>query len=95
MYAYKRKRISLMPALALGALSALVAIPAFLQVRIYAAGPQHTVTVVVKAGESLWSIADRYTASDANTQDTVDAIKEANHLANSGIAPGERLLVPR
>ncbi len=95
MYAYKRKRISLMPAVALAGLSALIAIPAFSQVRLYAAGPQRTETVVVKAGENLWTIADRFTAADANTQDTVDAIKETNHLANSRIVPGERLLVPR
>ena len=95
MYAYKRKRLSLMPALALAALSALVAIPAFSQVRLFAAGAQHPITIVVHPGENLWSIADRYTATDGNTQETVDAIKEANHMKSSSTVPGERLLVPR
>ena len=95
MYSYKRKRISLMPAVALATLSALVAIPALSQVRLFAAGPTHAKTVTVRAGENLWTIADRYTAADANTQDTIDAIKEANHLTNARIVPGERLLVPQ
>ncbi len=95
MYAYKRKRLSLMPALALAALSALVAIPAFSQVRLFAAGPQRSVTVTVRPGENLWAIADRFTATDGNPQDTIDAIKEANHLTNVKIVPGERLIVPR
>jgi hypothetical protein len=95
MYAYKRKRISLMPALALATLSALVAIPALSQARLFAAGPAHTTTVTVHPGDNLWTIADRYTANNGNTQDTIDAIKEANHLSDAHIVPGERLLVPR
>ena len=95
MYSYKRKRISLMPAVALATLSALVAIPALSQSRLFAGSPQRTVTVTVHPGENLWTIADRYTANDANTQDTVDAIKGANHLTNVRIVPGQRLLVPQ
>lgn len=95
MYSYKRKRISLMPALALATLSALVAIPALSQARLFAAGPQHSLTHTVRTGENLWTIADRYTAAEASTQETVDAIKEANHLADVKIVPGERLLIPR
>jgi hypothetical protein len=95
MYAYKRKRISLMPALALATLSALVAIPALSQARFFAAGSVHTTLVTVRPGENLWTIADRFTASNGNTQDTIDAIKEANHLTDARIVPGERLVVPR
>ena len=95
MYSYKRKRISLMPAVALATLSALVAIPALSQARLFAAGPQHTSVVTVRPGENLWTIADRFTATDANTQETVDAIKETNHLSSARIVPGERLLIPR
>jgi hypothetical protein len=95
MYSYKRKRISLMPAVALATLSALIAIPALSQARLFAAGPQRTVSVTVRPGENLWTIADRYTAADANTQETVDAIKGANHLATARIIPGQRLLIPQ
>jgi hypothetical protein len=95
MYSYKRNRISLMPALALATLSALVAIPALSQARLFAAGPQHLLTVTVRPGDSLWSIADRYTAPDADTLDTIDAIKDANHLVDVKLVPGERLIVPR
>ncbi len=95
MYAWKRKRVTLMPAIALAGLSALVAIPAFSQARLYAAAPAHTVTVTVTPGENLWSIADRYTAADGSTQQTVDRILAANHLASATIVPGERLQIPR
>ena len=95
MYSYKRKRISLMPAVALATLSAMVAIPALSQARLFAGSPQRTITVTVHPGENLWTIADRYTAADANTQETIDAIKGANHLATAKIVPGQRLLVPQ
>ena len=95
MYSYKRKRISLMPAVALATLSALVAIPALSQSRLFAAAPEHSLTVTVRSGENLWTIADRYTAADASTLETVDAIKEANHMADVKIVPGQRLIIPR
>ncbi len=94
MYAWRRKRITLMPAVTLAALGALIAIPALSQSRFYAASPTHTVTVTVARGESLWSIADRYTATDGSTQETIDRILAANHLHSATIVPGERLRIP-
>ncbi len=95
MYVWKRKRITLMPAVALVGLSALIALPALSQSRFYAAAPLHFATVTVMRGDSLWSIADRYTQADGNTQDTVDRILAANHLAGGTIVPGEHLRIPR
>ena len=95
MYAYKRKRIDLMPAVALAALAAIVAIPALSQSRLYAASPAHATSVIVHRGESLWTIADRFTPADASTQDTVDRILATNHLSSASIVPGERLQIPR
>ena len=59
MYAWKRRRASLMPAVALATLSAMIAIPALSQARLFAAGPQQRAGVTVHHGDSLWSIADR------------------------------------
>ena len=84
-----------MPAVSLAALSGLIAIPALSQARLYAASAQHSVAVTVHAGENLWSIADRYTPADASTQETVDRILAANHLADATIHAGQRLTVPR
>lgn len=95
MNGWKRKRITLMPAVSLAALSGLIAIPALSQARLYAASPEHSVAITVRSGENLWSIADRYTPAEASTQDTVDRIIAANHLPNATIRAGERLSIPR
>jgi LysM repeat protein len=91
----RRKRITLMPAVALAGLSAIVAIPALSQSRLYAAAPQHVSVITVARGENLWSIADRYTQDGGSVQDTIDTIMSANHLASATIHPGERLKIPR
>ncbi len=95
MYQYKRRRPTLMPAVALAALGALLAIPVLSQLKLYAAAPNKTTSIIVRPGENLWSIADRLTSPDASTQDTVDRIIESNHLHGATIVPGERLIVPR
>ncbi|MGP6157825.1 MAG: LysM peptidoglycan-binding domain-containing protein [Vulcanimicrobiaceae bacterium] len=95
MRAPYRRRISLMPAVAMAALSALVAIPALSQSRLYAAPPQHFTAVTVRTGESLWAIADRYTPADGNVQETVDQIMAVNHLHDATLEPGQRLTIPR
>jgi LysM repeat protein len=94
MPAPKRKRFTLMPAVAMAALSALTAIPTLSQSRLYAAAPEHFTTVAVTAGESLWTIASRYTPADASVQETVDRIMAANHLADAVLQPGQRLRIP-
>lgn len=84
-----------MPAVALAALSALVAFPALSQSRLYAAGPEHFRAVTVARGENLWTIADRYTASGQSVQDTVDSIMAANGLSSASVPAGARLKIPR
>jgi Tfp pilus assembly protein FimV len=95
MYSPKRKRISLMPAIALAALSALIAIPALSQSRLYAAGPEHFAAVTVRHGDNLWTIADRYTPAGENVQDTVDQIMAVNGKSSATVIPGEHLKIPR
>jgi len=46
-----------------------------------------TITYIVKSGDSLWSIAQRY-----NT--TVNEIRELNNLTNNSLSIGQRLLIP-
>ena len=95
MRALKRKRMSLMPALALAALGAIVAIPALSGSRLYAAGPERFTTVTVRAGDTLWSLAERRTNSGADVQRTIDTIVAANHLDSATIVPGEQIKIPR
>jgi LysM repeat protein len=94
MYTPKRK-LTLMPAVALAALGALVAIPALSQTRLYAAAPVRYAHVTVRHGDNLWAIADRFTSQSGNVQETVDQIEEANHLDSAVVIPGQHLAVPR
>jgi LysM repeat protein len=90
----KRKRMTLMPAIALAALGLMVALPTLSSTRLYAAGTAHYATVTVRPGDTLWRIAAAHTGTDGDVQDTIDRIIEANRLGNDSIRPGERLRIP-
>jgi predicted Zn-dependent protease len=95
MYSPRRKRITLMPALALAALGVLVAFPALSSSRLYAAGPERFSTVSVHRGDTLWSLAENRTPAGGNVQDTVDTIIAVNHLDGATVIPGQHLKIPR
>jgi LysM repeat protein len=54
------------------------------------AGPRHT--YVVKAGDTLWSVAEHAYAGDP--REGVWRIEQRNHLDSATIVPGEKLVVP-
>lgn len=89
----KRRRFTLMPAIMLAALSAMVTVPALSSMHLYAASAQKYATVVVRPGDTLWSIAAKHSGS-ADVQDTIDRISEVNHLNSASLAPGEHLRIP-
>ena len=90
-----RRKITLMPAIALAALGALVAFPALSSSRLYAAGPEHFSSVAVHRGDTLWSLAENRTPAGGNIQDTVDTIIAVNHLNGATVLPGQLLKIPR
>lgn len=52
-------------------------------------------TVTVERRETVWQIAERYTADEGNIRSLVEAIIEVNALSPDGaIRPGQRLRVP-
>ncbi|MDO4664899.1 MAG: LysM peptidoglycan-binding domain-containing protein [Actinomycetaceae bacterium] len=53
----------------------------------------NTQTYIVAAGEDLWSIANLVRPGD-NPADTVEQIKQLNHLHNSTLQIGQHLQVP-
>ncbi len=89
-----RKRVSLVPAIALAALSLSVTLPALSSVRLYAATPQRSTFVTVRSGDTLWSIAAAHTSADGNIESTIDRISAVNHLGTAPLQPGERLRIP-
>jgi nucleoid-associated protein YgaU len=49
--------------------------------------------VVVRSGDTLWSIAQRVAPAD-DPRSMVDAIAETNHVDPGSIVPGQALIVP-
>lgn len=94
MLPLKRKRFTLMPAVALAALCALVTIPTLSSYGLHAAAPVNYASVDVQPGDSLWQLAAPYTSDRENIEDTIDAIMAANHLSSATIVPGQRLRIP-
>jgi len=84
-----------MPAVALVALGALVAIPTLSSSRLYAAGPEQFASVTVHRGDTVWTLAESRTPAGGNVQETVDTILAANHLETATVVPGQRIKIPR
>jgi nucleoid-associated protein YgaU len=92
---YKRRRVTLMPMIALAALSLMVALPTLSSTQLYAAAPARYSTVTVHGGDTLWAIAAAHTGESGAVQDTIDRITEANHLGAAPLQPGEHLRIPK
>lgn len=50
--------------------------------------------VYVQPGDTLWSLASSKAGAGVSTERVVTWIMEANHLADSSIQPGTRLVIP-
>jgi len=90
----RRKRSTLMPAIALAALGLMVALPTLSSMRLYAATTQRYVTVTVRPGDTLWSLAAAHTRAGTDLQETVDRMADANHLQAGALQPGQHLRIP-
>jgi LysM repeat protein len=90
----RRKRFTLMPAIALAGLGLMVALPTLSNVHLYAATTQRYVTVTVHPGDTLWSIAAAHSKPSADMQEVVDRISDANHLRGENLQPGQHLRIP-
>jgi nucleoid-associated protein YgaU len=55
--------------------------------------PASSRSYVVRAGDTLWSIAGRV-AADRDPRSVVDAISTANHVEPGAIVPGQTLVIP-
>jgi LysM repeat protein len=59
----------------------------------YGSGSAHVDTVVVNAGDSIWTIAQSHYTGDPRSH--VDAILAANHLSSPQLLPGQSLVLPQ
>ncbi len=90
----KRKRLTLMPAIALAVLGLTVALPTLSSVRLYAASTRRYVIVTVHPGDTLWSIAAAHARQSTDLQEVVDRIADANRLQAGALQPGQHLRIP-
>lgn len=74
--------------------AALIALVGFLLARRVGPGSLQTEEILVKSGDTLWSIAAE-TAPEMDPRATIDWIVRANGLSTLRIRPGQRLLVPK
>ena len=90
---YRRRKLTLMPAIALAALSLMVVLPALSSTRLYAASAPRYAVVTVHPGDTLWSIAAAH-SGDSDVQDSIDRITATNHLHGTTLQPGQKLRIP-
>ncbi len=95
MYRERRKRPTLMPAVALAALGALITIPTLSNARLYAAPPERFEMVTVHQGDTLWTIAEAHTPAGSDVEESIDTIVSANHLSGTTVYPGQTIRIPR
>jgi len=88
----RRKKMTLMPAITLAALSLMVTLPTLSS--MHAASATRYTTVTVQPGDTLWSIAAAHTSDTSDIQTSIDRISETNHLNASAIQPGQHLRIP-
>ncbi|MDB5072201.1 MAG: hypothetical protein JWM87_3312 [Candidatus Eremiobacteraeota bacterium] len=93
-YGKPKPRLTLMPLVALGALSLAVTLPA-LSSTVHAAPPVAYTTITVHEGQTLWTLAESKTAPSGDVQATVDQIIATNHLPGATLRIGQKLRVPR
>lgn len=94
MYGTTKRKLTLMPAVALAGLSLAVTLPA-ISSTVHAAPPVSYATVSVRSGDSLWSLAERTTPAGGDVQATVDQIVGVNHLGSASLAVGQKLRIPK
>jgi LysM domain len=81
-------------ALAIGALSIVLATGAQASHAGQAAPGRYAAKVEVRLGQSLWSLAEAYDP-DADPRLVVQQIQQLNSMAGDQVQPGELLWVPR
>lgn len=94
MYGKPKRKLTLMPLVALGGLCLAVTLPA-LSSTVHAAPPVAYTSVTVRPGDNLWALAERKTAPGGDVQSTVDQIVASNHLQSAELTVGQRLRVPQ
>jgi hypothetical protein len=97
MYPYRRRtRASLIPLIQLLSLVLVFALPVVWGARIYTSSPTRYDRVVVRQGDTVWSLVSSHAVAGADVSEAAYEVAAVNHLAaGSQLHPGQVLLIPR
>ena len=97
MFPYRRKpRVSLIPLIQLLSLVLVFALPAVWGARIYTSSPARYDRVVVRQGDTVWSIVAQRARGGSDVAEAAYEVSAINHLAaGKELHPGQTLLIPR
>jgi hypothetical protein len=97
MLPYRRQpRATLIPLIQLVSLVLVFALPAIWGARIYTSSPVHYDRVVVRPGDTVWSLVASRVPTGADVAEAAYNVAVANHLqAGAPLHPGQTLLLPR
>lgn len=97
MFPYRRQpRASLIPFIQLLSLVLVFALPVIWGARIYTSSPTHYDRVVVRQGDTVWSLVASRSGAGVDVAETAYNVAAVNHLsAGTQLHPGQVLLIPR
>lgn len=97
MFPYRRKsRVSLIPFIQLLSLVLVFALPVIWGARIYTSSPAHYDKVVVRQGDTVWSLVARRAQAGTDVAQAAYEVASVNHLqTGKDLHPGQVLLIPR
>lgn len=96
MFHYHRKpRATLIPLIQVLSLVLVFALPAIWEARVYTLSPAHYDKVVVREGDTVWSLVAHRVKPGADVSQAVYEVASINHLAaGRDLHPGQTLLIP-
>jgi LysM domain len=97
MFPYRREsRATLIPLIQLLSLVLMFALPAIWSARIYTSSPVRYDRVVVKSGDTIWSLVAGRARPGSDVSEIAYDVAAVNHLQGSAqLHPGQTLLIPR
>lgn len=97
MYSHRRKsRATLIPLIQMLSLVLMFALPVVWASHVYTSSPAHFSRVVVRPGDTVWTLVARRVGSGVDVNEAAYQVLEANHLkAGTQLRPGQVLLVPQ
>ena len=60
-----------------------------------ASSEKEFITITVHRGDTLWSVAKEYGEQNQDVRETIDEIKQLNHMQSGNLISGQTLKIPQ